>query len=266
MTQPSYEALAQQFDAPGVHAIVLLGSHARGDAGPYSDIDLLRLVAGDAGDLTGAGSHLIDDTLVVVSDASPEQVESWFSDPAQAVKNVGGLRRGRALIDREATFATIQARAHDFTWTPELQALANQQASAELVGWIEEAHKGLEGLRRQDPGRMLNGLFGLSFGLSWVMQLQRGVLISGDNGFFDEVAAATGPDPRWTQLRAVAFGVGEVNGRPPSLRERVVAGLGLYVTTVELMAAALAPADRPLIEATVALINAQIEQAYHGEG
>ena len=43
--------LAQRFDHPSVLAIALLGSHARGDAGPFSDVDLLRLLAG--GDAAG---------------------------------------------------------------------------------------------------------------------------------------------------------------------------------------------------------------------
>ena len=38
-------ALANQFNGPNIQAIALLGSHARGDAGPFSDVDLLRLVA-----------------------------------------------------------------------------------------------------------------------------------------------------------------------------------------------------------------------------
>ncbi|RIK36187.1 MAG: hypothetical protein DCC55_28090 [Chloroflexi bacterium] len=265
MPTPDFQHLAHQFDDPSVHAIGLMGSHARGEAGPHSDIDLVRFVADGAGDLPGHGSHLIDDALVVVSNATPDRVERWFTEPAEAVKSIVGLRQAKSLIDRSGYFAGLQARAQAFVWTPELQAAADREASEAMVGWIEEAHKGLEGLRRQDPGRLLNGLFGLTYGLSNVMQLHLGVLLSGDNGFYDEVAAAVGVDSLWTHLRAVAFGVAEVHGRPPSLRERVVAGLGLYVTTAELLDDAILPEYRPLIEATVERINQQVERAYHGE-
>jgi len=37
--------LAGQFDGPQVRALVLMGSHARGTAGPYSDVDLVRIMA-----------------------------------------------------------------------------------------------------------------------------------------------------------------------------------------------------------------------------
>lgn len=265
MSIPDFLDLARQFDGSHVRAIALTGSHARGEAGPYSDIDLVRFVDDGAGDLPGHGSHLIDGVLVVVSNATPDRVERWFTEPGEAVKSIGGMRKARPLIDRASYFAAIQARAHTFVWTPELQVLADREASEAMVGWIEEAHKSLEGLRRQDPGRLLNGLFGLTYGLSSVMQLHLGVLLSGDNGFYDEVAMAVGVDTPWTHLRAVAFGVAEVHGRPPSLRERVVAGLALYVMTAELLDDAILPEHRPLIEATVERINQQMERAYHGE-
>lgn len=267
MMQPSidYQTLAAHFDHQAVNAIALMGSHARGDAGPYSDIDLVRFIAEADCALAGTGSHLFADQLVVVSNVTPTEMETWFTQPAMAVKTVAGVRAARALIDRHATFATIQARAQAFVWDEHLQLQADIWASQQMVGWIEEMHKALEGLRRNDVGRMLNGLFGGTFGLSNVMQVQRGVLISGDNGFYDEVAMAVGLDSQWTHLRGIAFGIIDVHGRPASLRERVVAGLGLYVVTAELLGDALQPEDAPLVRQTVKLINEQLENAYHGE-
>jgi hypothetical protein len=264
-TPIDYLALAHRFDSSVVNAIVLMGSHARHDASPYSDVDLVRFVGEGESGLAGAGSHLIDDTLVVVSNVAPAEVETWFARPEVAVKTITGVRLARALIDRDDTFATIQARAQAFAWDENLQLQADLWASEQMVGWIEEVHKGLEGLRRGDVGRLLNGLFGCTFGLSHVIQVQRGVLISGDNGFYEEVAAAVGLDSLWVQLRGIAFGVIEVQGRPPSLRERVVAGLSLYVATVELLGDALQPEHTFLINQTVKLINDRLEDAYHGE-
>lgn len=78
------EQLIQRFDAPSVHAIVLMGSYTRGEAGHYSDIDVVRFT--DGTELTGAGSYLIYEHLIVVSNVAPEQVvqsptsffPSWF--------------------------------------------------------------------------------------------------------------------------------------------------------------------------------------------
>jgi hypothetical protein len=133
-----------------------------------------------------------------------------------------------------------------------------------MVGWIEEVHKGLEGLRRHDIGRLLNALHGFTWGLSWVMQVQRGVLVSGDNGFYHEIAAALGPGSRWTQLWAIAFGVAEIEGRQPSLRERVVAGMWLYAHTAELLGDALQPEHAMLVQAAVNRIKDGLGQGNEG--
>jgi hypothetical protein len=78
-----------------------------------------------------------------------------------------------------------------------MQERANHRASAMLVGWIEEVHKGLAGFQRNDIGRLLNARHGLSWGLGRVMKVQRGVLISGDNAFYDELSRAMGKQPKW---------------------------------------------------------------------
>jgi hypothetical protein len=253
-----FEALAQRFDCPGARAIVLVGSYARGQAGPLSDVDLVRFTDEPAPQFPGTGSHLIDGRLVVVREATPELVTGWFQQPEAAVGAIAGLRSARALIDRGGHFATIQERARAFVWDAAMQARADAWASRQMVGWIEEVHKGLEGLRRGDIGRLLNARFGCSWGLSRLVQVQRGVLLSGDNTFYDEVAEAVGRDSEWARLRRAAFGIEDAAGVAPPLRDQVTAGLRLYQVTAELLASALQPGDRALVEQTVALIAARL--------
>lgn len=253
VAQPDYEDLVRRFDAAGVLAIALMGSCARGDAGSSSDVDLLRLIDGPAGP-PGAGSYLIDGRLVVVSDAGPGRVEEWFTRPEVAVTVIAGLRAARPLLDRQGALAAVQRRARAFVWDAAMQAQADAWASREMAGWIEEVHKGLEGLRRGDVGRLLNARFGLSWGLTRVMQVQRGVLLEGDNAFYGQVAEAVG-SAEWVRLRRMAFGIEGDDGRAPSLAEQVAAGLRLYGVTADLLAPALQPADAPLIAETVALIG-----------
>jgi len=139
-----------------------------------------------------------------------------------------------------------------------MQAKADRYASHEMVGWCEEAHKGLEGLRCGDTGRLLNARFGLSWGLAGVMRVQRGVLSHSDNHFFDDVRAAVGERSRWSALLALAFGVETADTHLFSLHEEVAAGLRLYCETARLLAAVLQPEDQPLIEATVARIEHEL--------
>ena len=166
------EQILHLFDAPSVRAIVLMGSYARGETGPFSDIDVVRFT--DGSELPGAGSYLIDRYLVVVSDVTPRQIERWFTDPEAAVDSIIGVRRAQALLDRDGYFAGIQARARAFRWDQTMQERANQRASEMLVGWIEEVHKGLAGLQYNDIGCLLNARHGLSWGLSRVMKVQCG--------------------------------------------------------------------------------------------
>ncbi|HEY3187432.1 MAG TPA: nucleotidyltransferase domain-containing protein, partial [Solirubrobacteraceae bacterium] len=221
--------LGQRFDHPGVVAIALLGSHARGDPNPYSDVDLLCLAAG-APARSDSGSHLVEGRLVVVTDAAPSDVEGWFEEPELALANIPGLRGGRALRDRDAVFAELQARARCFVWDAAMQAKADRYASRALVGWAEEVHKALAGLSSGDPSKLLDAEFGLSWGLNRLVQVQRGVPLAAPSGasagWFDAVEQAVGPDSDWARTRRLAFGLARSpHGPAPTLRERVVAGL-----------------------------------------
>jgi hypothetical protein len=135
-----------------------MGSFARGDAGTYSDIDLVRFRHVDGVDYS-AETHLIDQMFVVTSDVTPSQVNEWFVHPDKASSCIAGVRTARPLWDPSSYFAEIQARARSFAWDESMQAKANAWASEQMVGWIEEAQKGLEGIRRHDTGRMLNARY-----------------------------------------------------------------------------------------------------------
>lgn len=247
----------KQWDSPQPNAVALLGSYARGDAGPFSDVDLFFLLPTDAPQ-PARTSFLVADRLVTVNAVRPQQLDGCFTEPEQAVDVVVALRDAIPLQDPEGLFAAVQCRARAFCWTGEMQAKADRYASTELVGLIEEAHKGLEGLRRADVGRLLNARFGLSWLLARVMRVQRGVLGNSDNSFYDDVRARLGKESRWGALASTAFGISPVDRDSPSLHEETVAGLQLYCETAHLLAGILLAEDRPLIDATVARIEQEL--------
>lgn len=258
--------LVARFDGDEFAALLLVGSRARGSAGPHSDVDLLRLCHAEETRtiFPGDGSHLVDGWLVTASTLTPTRIETIFAEPEAACDGIGGLRTAHMLVDPSGAGARLQRRARDFVWDATMQTKANRWATAQLAGWIEECHKGLEGLRRNDTGRLLNARFGLSWGLSNVVKVQRGVLLSGDNGVWDEINRAVGETSLWVQLRRTAFGLEDESGKAAPLRAQVAAGLRLYCATARMLDKALTPPEADMIRATVARIDAAIEELADG--
>ncbi len=250
--------LIERFDGPGVEAIGLMGSHARGEAGEFSDVDLYRFLDDEADPPPGSGSHLIDNRLVTVMDLHPYQVERWFERPEEAVKWITGLRQVYALQDEQGVIAAFKQRAIAFSWDAAMQERANQYASRQMVWWIEEVHKGLEGLRRNDAGRMLFGLFGLSWGIARLEQVQHGLLLPSENEIFDALDREFGLESEWVRLRKISFGVGADGRLAFSLRERVIAGLKLYVLTAAMLKETLQPDDAAVIRVVIESIQSEL--------
>ena len=255
--------LFERFAPAEATGVFLAGSRARGNAGPFSDVDWLRVTLTDAR-LPDDGSYMIDGRLVVVSTLTPTSIEAIFTEPKAACDFIMGLRTAQILLDREGSLARLQRRARDFVWDATLQQKANLWAAEEMVGIIEEAHKGLEGLRRNDIGRMLNARFGLSWILSNIMKVQRGVLFTSDNDVWESVNRAVGEASEWVRLRHAAFGISGATGQPVSLREQIIAGLRLYVLTASYLERALPDTQRALIAETVARIEGELRNLTDG--
>jgi len=209
-------------------------------------VDLIRLTPSP---LPGAGSHLWQSRLVNVTDVDPRTSQAWFTEPDQVVDVVAGLREARVLLDRNRAAEALVQKARAFVWTPELQQKADRWASAQLVGWAEEAHKGLAGLQSGDTGRLLHAQFGLSWGLAKTMRVQRGLLSRSDNAFFADLETAFA-GTRWLELLRAAYGL-----TSSTLNDQVRAGLELYALTAELLEPVLQGRDRPVTAHTVSLIR-----------
>ena len=247
-----FAALADRFRLADT-ALVFGGRHARGDAGPYSDIDLVRFLP-DERTTDDDGSYHIAGRLVVVSSVTPLTVEGWFTQPEEAVNVVAGLRAGHALHDPQLHFARIRERAATFHWTEDLDRRADAWVAAQLVGWAEEAHKGLEGLARNDVGRLLNARFGLSWGLARVMTVHRRILLRSDNSFLEQLGEALGEGSAWMRLCRHAFGLNHEVDQP--LPGQVRAGLALYATTAALVQRTLTASQAELVRSATQRIEA----------
>ncbi len=123
-----------------------------------------------------------------------------------------------------------------------------------MTGLAHEALKGIEGLCRNDTGRLLNARH-LAWGITRIMTVRCGVLLTGDNTFYTQTATAPGPEHECVRRRRAAFGLEDRYGVVPRLREQVTAALRLYALTAALLAPVLAEEDVPLIEHVTARIH-----------
>jgi Nucleotidyltransferase domain len=241
--------LIERFVTPSIKALVLTGSYARGDADSYSDVDILRL-AEDGATLINDGSLLLEHRLVTVSTAFSTNIERWFTEPGLATQIISGLRQAQALHDPDEVFVKVQARANAFTWNETLQVTANQQASEQMVGLIEEVQKGLGGLQNNNVGRLLQTRYALSWLLAGVIQVQHGILIESDNSVVSQLTEAVGLESSWSYWCYRAFGL-----ENPGLRQEVLAGLNLYVETYKLVRDILRSQDKVLVTHAIRLIE-----------
>lgn len=244
-----YEAIAKQFyDAP-MYGVALMGSHARGDAQPYSDIDLVCITQKETA--PEPDTQYIDDQLVVVSYVTLNQTEQWFTEPKQIVEVISNLRQAQILIDEHEIYANLQQRAKQFQWTDEHQAKANAYVDNKLVGLIEEVHKGLNCLKNYHAGRFINANHGLAWGITYITLVYHGVLADGDNGLIIGAQQAVGYDSAWSRLHRQVYGIAP----SPTLDEQLRASLSLYKLTSEMCKSACTPEHQRLINKAIQFID-----------
>ncbi|MHA7685481.1 nucleotidyltransferase domain-containing protein [Cupriavidus sp. PET2-C1] len=224
--------------------VLLTGSFARGNATPQSDVDLIVSSA----DIQSSRQRIFRHRgrLVVLKIQSRETLAAVLLDPRSACQYLTGLSNSVPLIDQDGFLRDLLNKARNFEWTAEMIFSAQRAAASELIGWLEEVHKGVAGLESGDSGRMLQAVHGCSWGMLRVAQLHLRVLEGSDNTVVDDVTTAVGWGPRWSTLLRTAIGLTEA-----CLSVRVKAGLELFCATAELAGASFLPDELWMIEPSV---------------
>jgi hypothetical protein len=248
--------LVAEFADADTIGMLLAGSYARGDASPYSDIDLIRftpILPGEDGDryiLAYREGYLVSLSTTTVG-AKREQLNR----PETAIWAVPGLRQARILLDRNGALAALLREARDFRWEP-LQPAADVHASYELMGLAEEVHKVLGALEGADESAALNAMWGLVAGLARAVIVQRGVLILTENAYFLQAQEAAGLESAWARAFRVAAGFDAIPASVSPVMARADAALRLYHETVTLLASALQPQHLAVIRGALMRIRA----------
>lgn len=228
--------------------VLLTGSFARDNATPQSDVDLIVSSA----DIQTDGQRIFrhHGRLVILKIQSRETLAAILVDPRSACRYLIGLTHSVPLVDQDGFLRDLLEKARTFEWTAEMIFSAHRQAASELIGWLEEVHKGVAGLESGDSGRMLQAAHGCSWGMLRVAQLHLRVLESSDNTVVDDITASVGSASRWSTLLRTAIGL-----TGASLAVRVKAGLELFCATAELAGSSFLPDELRMIEPSLAQIQ-----------
>ena len=233
---------------PGALAVWLAGSHARGDAGPHSDLDL-----GVIADAPGAGPRYRlsrrDGVLVSTSWTTAEQTRGSFDDPGVLGAAVPGWRRAVILADPDGVAAALRGVAASWTWTPARDSVCDDWVAEQITGFAEEVQKLLGALERGRDVAAAVQRSVLALRLAWIMSVHRRLLYDSENDLVDLVSSALG-EP-WASTQRAALGLST-----EAPRESAAAALRLYELASIEVARLLDDRQRAVVEPAVSAARA----------
>jgi predicted nucleotidyltransferase len=253
LSEEFLRALVAEMDNDEVTAVILGGSYARGMATRYSDVDFARFVRTPP---QGKRKRYFyrDGRLISIVTWPLEFIQESITKPELAIWRIPSMREARILLDKDGAFGAFQRSLAEFRWES-LQEQANAWASDELLLYTEFVHKALGALLNRDETALAYATQELFHILTWVLAVQRGVLIEGGNTYYRQVQEAAGMNSAWTRYhRMILF----LEVLPPHLtpaEARGIAALHLYQETASMLRDALQPQDREIIEQALHMLE-----------
>jgi len=210
--------LARSLVAQGAEAVVLTGSHARGDATPESDVDLIAVGDGPPAVLVRRDGYLWS-----IAWQTAAACREGFRDPAVAGTVVPGWRHAVILVDRTGIAAALQAEARVWRWES-IATRADAWVAEQVTGFAEEVHKLVNSLAADERWTAAVQRSLLALRMAPILAVHHRLLYETENRLWDLIAERMGPE--WRALQVAAFAE---NGE--SLEESCAAALALYART-----------------------------------
>jgi hypothetical protein len=240
------ERALQFADAPNVRAVVLLGSLAREQGGPWSDIDLERWVATDA-ECVDAFPRYVDGRLLMINTVSVDHVRAELRSARRAIWAVPAYRAMRVVVDRFGDAAAISRAVESFEWES-VTSDAHAFVRLTTAKSAEYVHKIRGATDTRDDWAALHAARALSSKCLQIVAVARRTFIETENEYFRVVCEAAGPN--WTKTFRASLGVGETC----DVFAQASAACRLYAETSELVAEVLDEQTNSIVASALALV------------
>lgn len=246
------QSALEQIDSPDVIGIGIVGSYSRGQENRYSDVDFDIFVSKLPENLYDRYTlRYWDGKLISLKYTLLEDERAALTDPRRAIWAVPGLRGMKIILDKDGSLIALRKAAEEFDWPP-LQSAADEFAAEQVRGCAEEVHKVLNGLARGHESTVLYAVWGLIKHLPEAVMVQRGLMISSENRFFDLIQESVGRNSKWTNAFRTAWGL---DPDASQFQTRGAAALNLYCLTAIMFDALIPEKHREVIGKTLHLIK-----------
>jgi len=229
--------MARELASQGARAVLLTGSHVRGEAYPESDVDILAI--GDAPGGRPYWPSLRRGTLVSVSWRTADDVRESFSMPPEVGEIIPALRGALAVHDPDGLAARLKGDAEAWRWDA-ISDRCDVWVADEITGYAEEVHRLLGNLRIGRVWVAAVQRFVLSCRMGAIMAVHHRILYETENRLWDLVARAMGD--HWARVQGAAFGAGD-----EGFAETCDAALELYALAASEVKHLLASSQRDIV-------------------
>lgn len=247
--------LVQELDHQDIVGITLGGSYARGEATPYSDIDLACFwqegVRRPPKRFLYRGGKLVSVKMTAAS-----EMRGMLARPQAAILFASGQHR--ILLDKDGSVARLLRDIAEFNWET-LQAATNESISIWMMLKAEDVHKILgEFWRGNEPG-MAYATFKLVGELTLLAAMRYKLLITSDSTYYNQVEAAAGNASAWTRYHRLTLGLEPTPDGIAPVRARGIAALRFYDETLALLRPVMDDERQAIAEQTVEIVRAAVE-------
>lgn len=183
----------------GAVAVLLVGSHVRGDAHPDADVDLIVIGDGPGYRLRRVGGQLLSESW-----RTAEALQRELLSPPTCAGAVPAMRTARLLHDPDGVAAALQQAALAWTWASIGDGALNAWVANEITGYAEEVHKLVGATRGGDTRKQTIQRSIIALRLAIPLAIHLRLLHDTEHHLWSLVDAQLGP--RWAHAQAIALG------------------------------------------------------------